>query len=389
MKSEQDKIEEIEPMNKSLPDYISQKVIRIHKFNFSDQITDKILDCSIIVPVYNAKERINELLDALREQETEYSFEVILVDDESQDDTVQAIINSLQQGLLKFPIRLIEAKHAGPAIARNIGAMLANSDIIIFTDSDCTPSRSWINSMRVPFENEKVGGVGGTYHTKNADSIISRYFGYDIEYRHSKYKENIDFIATYSAAYRKNLFINTGMFSSEFTEANAEDNDLSYRIYDSGALIKFAPEGIVGHRHPESIKNLFNQQMNRAIWRVKLYRRNKNHKSDDYTGLWTLIQPFIWSILVLYFSTFTIYHIFLSQYPSFLQILFHPSIILILIAITPLFFLGINFSLLFWIKTKKDESIWNVMRMFCFTIIRSFAWFIGGIIGFFRFIVKK
>ena len=241
-----------------------EKIISISD-NSSKYISTKenIIKASIVIPVFNAEKTIEVLINALFAQKSIFDFEVLLIDDNSKDKTSKIIRNLIDKENPLFLITFIEIEHSGPAIARNIGALHAKGDIIIFTDSDCVPETNWYNAMTEPFLNPQVGGVGGTYKTKNPDSLISRYFGYDIEFRHSKYKENIDFIATYSAAYRKELFLKSGMFSDEYTEANAEDNDLSYRIIDSGALIKFASKGVVAHKHPDSIKKLYLQQKNR------------------------------------------------------------------------------------------------------------------------------
>ena len=138
--------------------------------------------------------------------------------------------------------------------------------------------------MIKPFSDESVGVVGGTYKTKNPNSLIARYIGYDIEFRHSKFENDIDFAGSYSVGFRKDVFFKAGMFSREYEEANAEDNELSYRVIDLGERIVYAPNAIVTHPHPDSIKKMFIQQKSRAKWRVKLFQRNKNHKMDKYTG---------------------------------------------------------------------------------------------------------
>ena len=369
---------------------LKEKIISISD-NSSKFISTKenSIKSSIVIPVYNAEKTIEELIKALFAQNSIFDFEVILIDDNSKDKTAQIIRNIINKEKPRFIITFIKIEHSGPAIARNIGAIHAKGDIIIFTDSDCVPEMNWYEAMTEPFLNPNVGGVGGTYKTRNPESLISRYFGYDIEFRHSKYKENIDFIATYSAAYRKELFLKTGMFSDEYTEANAEDNDLSYRIIDSGALIKFASKGVVAHKHPDSIKKLYLQQKNRAVWRVKLFLRNRKHKSDDYTGIWTIIQPFIWMFLSLYLIAFITTKILIKTPPNFISLLFDPILLWILLFSYPLIFFIINFPLIKWIKMIKQENLLNVFMIYLFMLIRSFAWFIGGIQGFYRFIIKK
>ncbi|MDP2647342.1 MAG: glycosyltransferase family A protein, partial [Desulfobacterales bacterium] len=84
---------------------------------------------SVIIPGYNAEKTLPDLLDSLNNQNIK-DFEVIFVDDNSQDGTVQ-IAQS-------YPCNLIQlTENHGPAFCRNIGVQNARGDILYFTDSDC------------------------------------------------------------------------------------------------------------------------------------------------------------------------------------------------------------------------------------------------------------
>lgn len=89
------------------------------------------MDLSIIIPVYNASQTINRCLDSVFSQTTKYSYEVILVDDGSNDNSVKLI-----QGHNNKNIILYQQENAGPATARNKGIELAHGDYCAFLDSD-------------------------------------------------------------------------------------------------------------------------------------------------------------------------------------------------------------------------------------------------------------
>lgn len=89
------------------------------------------MDLSIIIPVYNAAPLLNRCLDSIFSQETQYTFEVILVDDESTDNSIE-IIKSRKEENISF----YQQKNSGPSSARNKGIEMAKGEYIAFLDAD-------------------------------------------------------------------------------------------------------------------------------------------------------------------------------------------------------------------------------------------------------------
>lgn len=86
---------------------------------------------SIIIPTFNSAKYIEETLNSVFKQ-TFKNYEIIIVDDGSEDETVK-IVNNLKSE----KIRIIKAEHSGqPAISRNIGIKSAKGFYIAFLDSD-------------------------------------------------------------------------------------------------------------------------------------------------------------------------------------------------------------------------------------------------------------
>lgn len=225
---------------------------------------------SVIVPTYNAANTIRDTIEALLNQNyPKNKYEVIFVDDGSNDDTVK-IIKSYKK------VKLIKQKHKGPAAARNLGAKKARGGILLFTDSDCVPSRNWIRDMIKPLKNSKIVGVSGTYRTLNKDSLIARFVGYEISRNHEimKKQKYIDFIGSYSAAYRKDIFLKFGGFDESFPIASGEDPELSFRISKAGYKMVFQSKAYVYHRHPDTLWKFLKQQFWRGYWRVLLYKKH-------------------------------------------------------------------------------------------------------------------
>lgn len=88
---------------------------------------------SIIIPVYNAEKFLKETIESV-EKQTYKNWELILVNDCSQDDSVKIIEEKIKEN---DKIRLINLKeNSGAAIARNTGIMEAKGRYIVFIDSD-------------------------------------------------------------------------------------------------------------------------------------------------------------------------------------------------------------------------------------------------------------
>lgn len=102
-----------------------------------------MIDISVITPVYNAGELVERMLRSVLTQETQYTFEVICVDDGSTDDSI-AIIEEYQMTLSNSPcsgrervsIVLLHQQNAGPSRARNRGLELARGRYVAFIDAD-------------------------------------------------------------------------------------------------------------------------------------------------------------------------------------------------------------------------------------------------------------
>ena len=116
---------------------------------------------SVVIPMFNASRTISTCLEALFHQEV-LPFEVIVVDNNSTDDSREIVQNS-RQSLKPLNIILCEETKKGPSAARNKGASLACGEIIAFTDSDCVPDQCWIKGIETAFSRDKgldvIGGV--------------------------------------------------------------------------------------------------------------------------------------------------------------------------------------------------------------------------------------
>lgn len=120
---------------------------------------------SILVPGKNEGKHIYTLVQSLREQ-TYTNYEIIIVDDGS-DDTTPYICRDLEKnGLIDRYVRINE--RCGKAGAANLGARLAKGKYIVHLDADSSLDRDAIEKVIIPFyTNERVKAVGGCVKVRN------------------------------------------------------------------------------------------------------------------------------------------------------------------------------------------------------------------------------
>lgn len=99
---------------------------------------------SVIVPVYNAGEYIGKTLDSIISQDFD-SFEVIVIDDGSTDNSLEIINNTLKDSNVSH--KIIHQENAGVSVARNAGIDESEGDYLVFVDADDYVSQNHLSSL--------------------------------------------------------------------------------------------------------------------------------------------------------------------------------------------------------------------------------------------------
>ncbi len=244
------------------------------------------LRASVIVPVYNGAAVIERCLEALaRQTVAPDSFEVIIVDDGSTDATVQRV-EQWSAGQRLCRLRVLRQQHAGPAAARNRGAAVAAAPYLLFTDADCQPVSGWVEALLGGFAApDAPAGLMGAYCSQQR-SLAARFAQLEFEdrYRRMLRQPALDVVATYSAAFRRDVFLEAGGFDPGFPKANNEDVEFSYRLSQAGHTMRFVPAAQVSHPHDTSWLGYARTKMGRGYWRMVVYRRYPSKAlKDSYT----------------------------------------------------------------------------------------------------------
>jgi GT2 family glycosyltransferase len=221
---------------------------------------------SVIIPVYNGSQTLAACLRALQDQ-TRLPDEVIVVDDGSTDETV-AIAT-------QFGVTVLSQANAGPAAARNLGAQASRGNILLFTDADCAPAPNWIERMLAPFADPTVAGAKGEYRTRQRE-LVARFVQQEYQDRYDRMARrlNIDFVDTYAAAYRRDVFVAAGGFDTVFAVASVEDQEFSFRLAERGHRLVYVPGAIVYHWHDRSLSEYARRKYGIGFWKALALRRH-------------------------------------------------------------------------------------------------------------------
>jgi len=256
--------------------------------NLSVKSNDMSTICvSVIVPAFNASATIGQTLEALSRQDCSQVFEVIVVDDGSDDDTAK-IVGSFAS------VKYVHQDNAGPACARNHGAKLAQGEYLAFTDSDCIPHGDWISQLMDGFKvgeglkpDRKVAVVAGSYGIANPQSILARCIFKEILWRHNNLMPDFpNAFGSYNFCVKKSVFDTVGGFNTAYRRASGEDNDLSYKIIQSGSWIYFQRKALVNHYHTTKVFKYLKEQFYHGFWRVKIYRDHPRMMCGDGYTFW-------------------------------------------------------------------------------------------------------
>lgn len=210
---------------------------------------------SAILAVYNAESTISSCLDSLLTQSL--PIEIIVVDDGSTDSTIIRIIE-LKKSHPK--ITILKQNHGGPALARNLGAKHATTDILLFVDADMVFDKNYVRDLIAPI---KKGDVMGTYTTEervaNWGNVWARCWNLQEGWEDRKmFKPNPSKYGTDFRAILKSEFDRVGGFDHlGYTDTWSLFHKLNVR--------PLATRAICYHKNPDTLMAAFRQ----ARWSAK------------------------------------------------------------------------------------------------------------------------
>ena len=111
---------------------------------------------SVIIPLYNAENTILAALDSVKNQEGDFDFEIMVINDGSTDKSAEKVQQFIDENP-QLKIQLIHQENKGVSSARNAGLRLAKGEFIAFLDADDVwlPHKTKV-MMKVLTENSEI-----------------------------------------------------------------------------------------------------------------------------------------------------------------------------------------------------------------------------------------
>jgi len=232
---------------------------------------------SIIIPGKNEGKHLYKLTKSLAEQ-TYQNFELIIVDDGSDDDTPIIGKNLEQRGLIDLFLR--NDMRGGKASGANMALTFTKGKYIVHLDADCSFDRDAIENVLIPFYlDEKIGAVGGNVKVRNDKDGLCQTLQ-SIEYLKTV---SVGRIVTSHLGIYKIISGAFGAFKTEPLKALGGwdigpglDGDITVKFRKSGYRIYFSPTAICLTSVPIKFKILTKQRLrwDKSIIRFRVRKHN-------------------------------------------------------------------------------------------------------------------
>ncbi len=234
---------------------------------------DSTMKYSIIIPVFNRPDEVDELLESLMHQ-TQKDFEVIVVEDGSE--------RTCKEEAEKFgrvmDVKYFFKKNSGPGPSRNYGVERASGEYVIILDSDCVLPEGYLAAVDKELADNPCDAFGGPDSAHDSFTPVQKAISYSMTsffttggIRGGKKKLDKFYPRSFNMGVRRDVYNALGGFSNM---RFGEDIDFSIRIFKGGYKCRLFPEAWVWHKRRTDFDKFFKQVFNSGIARIHLAKRH-------------------------------------------------------------------------------------------------------------------
>ena len=227
---------------------------------------------SIIVPVYNRPDEVNELLESLTRQE-EKDFEVVIVEDGSKTPCQKVC----DQYAGRLDLHYFMKPNSGPGQSRNYGAERAKGDYLLILDSDVVLPEGYLTAISKELDREPADAFGGPDCAHSSFTPTQKAISYSMTsffttggIRGGKKKLDKFYPRSFNMGVRREAYQQLGGFSKM---RFGEDIDFSIRIFQAGLHCRLFPDAWVWHKRRTDFRKFWRQVFNSGIARINLYKK--------------------------------------------------------------------------------------------------------------------
>jgi len=256
---------------------------------------------SIIVPVYNRPDQIEELLNSLAKQDFSENFQTVIVEDGSSIDC-----KSVVEKYKNLDICYFYKPNSGPGDSRNFGMQKASGTYFIILDSDCVLPQNYLSQIKQALENNYTDCFGGVDDSKTEFSDIQKAINFAMTsafttggIRGASEKLTKFQPRSFNMGISKKAFETSKGFSSLHP---GEDPDLAMRLWDLGFQTKLFKNVKVYHKRRISWYDFFVQVNKFGKARVVLNKWHPKYTKPIFFLPSLFLSGFVVAVLLLLFN---------------------------------------------------------------------------------------
>lgn len=227
---------------------------------------------SVIIPVYNRPDEVDELLESLSHQILK-DFEVLVVEDGSSVPCKEVT----DKYRLSMEVRYYAKPNSGPGQTRNYGAERSRGEYLLILDSDCILPEGYLQAVEAELEREPADAFGGPDRAHTSFTPVQKAINYAMTsffttggIRGGKKKMDKFYPRSFNMGVRADVYKALGGFSNM---RFGEDIDFSIRIFKNGYRCRLFPGAWVWHKRRTDFRKFFKQVHNSGIARINLYKK--------------------------------------------------------------------------------------------------------------------
>lgn len=281
-----------------------------------------MLHFSLIIPVYNRPQEIDELLKSLAQQDCQDDFEVIIVEDGSSNSSEEIVINYID----KLNLTYFYKENSGAGASRNYGMQRATGNYFIILDSDVVVPKQYLSEVKKGLETNYTDAFGGPDTAHETFTNLQKAINYSMTsilttggIRGKKKAIGKFQPRSFNIGISKRAFEKTQGFS---TMKAGEDIDLTFRLWKNRFETQLIEKAFVYHKRRSTIKQFFKQTFAFGTARPIL---NKKYPSTAKLTYWfpsLFIIGFVTSLIFLLFG----YWQFILMYVLYFTAIFIDSL---------------------------------------------------------------
>jgi glycosyltransferase involved in cell wall biosynthesis len=261
----------------------------------------KNISISVIICAKNEAKNLKKNLPLILSQDYP-TFEVVLVNDESSDDSLDVMKEFAEKhsNIKLVNVKTVETFWGNKKYALTLGIKSSKNDFLVFTDADCKPnSMQWLNHISSNFSNEKSIVLGYGAYAKKRYSFLNKLIRFETVMTALQYFSYSNLGMPYmgvgrNLAYRKELFFNNSGFNDHMKLKSGDDDLFINKVANSSnTSICFTEESFTVSEPKTSFRGWLLQKR-RHVSTAKFYKP----LHQFLLGLFYISQLLFWILAI-------------------------------------------------------------------------------------------